>query len=222
MSTVSKISSPQDQPASVDSQQDELPLESIGDAVIRFAGDSQDGIQTIGGFLARLAGRSAREVMTYMTIPSTIAGGPSIFQVHLGSGEVLSPGDEADFLVTFYQHSYDSHIDSLCDGGVCLYDSDNVEPDLSNKRVRFVGVPITSTTIEALGGTAKDRGKNLFVLGLVTSVFNLNREKLTAIIERQFKSKGEDILRNAILAFDAGFTYPIGELFGRTFETDSC
>lgn len=50
------------------------PLENLQDAVIRFAGNSQDGIQTIGGFLARLAGRSAREVMTYMTIPSTISG----------------------------------------------------------------------------------------------------------------------------------------------------
>jgi 2-oxoglutarate/2-oxoacid ferredoxin oxidoreductase subunit alpha len=53
------------------------------------AGNSQDGIQAIGGFLARLAGRSEQEVMTFMTIPSTISGGPSIFQVRLGTGEVL-------------------------------------------------------------------------------------------------------------------------------------
>ena len=85
----------------------ERPItEELTDAVIRLAGDSQDGIQTIGGMLARLAGRSAQEVMTYMTIPSTISGGPSIFQVRIGSGEVLSAGDEADFLVAFYQHSY--------------------------------------------------------------------------------------------------------------------
>ena len=71
--------------------------EDIKNAVIRLAGNSQDGIQTIGGFLARLAGRSAQEVMTYMTIPSTISGGASIFQVRIGSGEVLSPGDDADF-----------------------------------------------------------------------------------------------------------------------------
>ena len=49
-----------------------------------------------GHHLARLAGRTAQEVMTYMTIPSTISGGPSIFQVHLGSGEVLTAGDEAE------------------------------------------------------------------------------------------------------------------------------
>src|ERR1700690_2826055 len=85
----------------------------ISEAVIRIAGNSQDGIQAIGGFLARLAGRSAQDVMTFMTIPSTISGGPSIFQVRIGSGEVLSAGDEADFLVAFYDHSYHDHIGSL-------------------------------------------------------------------------------------------------------------
>ena len=82
----------------------DLRPESIQDAVIRLAGNSQDGIQTAGAFLARLAGRSDHDVMTYMTIPATISGGPSIFQVRIGSGEVLSAGDEADFLVAFYQH----------------------------------------------------------------------------------------------------------------------
>ena len=78
----------------------------ISEAVIRIAGNSQDGIQSIGGFLARLAGRSEQEVMTMMTIPSTISGGPSIFQVRLGTGDVLSPGDDADVLLAFYQHSF--------------------------------------------------------------------------------------------------------------------
>src|SRR6186997_2617762 len=100
----------------------------ISEAVIRIAGNSQDGIQAIGGFLARLAGRSEQEVMTFMTIPSTISGGPSIFQVRIGSGEVLSSGDEADVLVAFYQHSYEDHVNSVKKGGIILYDSDHVEP----------------------------------------------------------------------------------------------
>ena len=85
-------------------------ISSINEAVIRIAGNSQDGIQAIGGFLARLAGRSEQEVMTFMTIPSTISGGSSIFQVRIGSGEVLSSGDEPDVLLAFYQHSYDGHL----------------------------------------------------------------------------------------------------------------
>src|SRR5213079_1586419 len=57
----------------------DLRPENINDAVIRLAGNSQDGIQTAGAFLARLAGRSDQDVMTYMTIPATTSAGPSIF-----------------------------------------------------------------------------------------------------------------------------------------------
>ncbi len=194
-------------------------ITELQNAVIRFAGNSQDGIQTIGAFLAKLAGRSAREVMTYMTIPSTISGGPSIFQVHLGSGEVLSAGDESDFLVAFYQHSYDNHIASLRDGGICIYDSDHVEEVKQGERgIVHVGIPITSTTVEAIGGSARDRGKNIFVLGLVTQLFQLKKEKLVSLIEKQLGRKGESVLRNAMLAFDAGFAYPIGDIIGHQFD----
>jgi Pyruvate/2-oxoacid:ferredoxin oxidoreductase gamma subunit len=160
----------------------DLRPESIQDAVIRLAGNSQDGIQTAGAFLARLAGRSEHDVMTYMTIPATISGGPSIFQVRIGSGEVLSAGDEADFLVAFYQHSYQDHIGFLREGGVVLYDSDNVEPNLDDKRFVYVGVPITGLTVEALGGTAKDKGKNMFVLGLICKIFHLDADKMKNLI----------------------------------------
>ncbi len=185
---------------------------ALQNAVIRFAGNSQDGIQTIGGLLAKLAGRSAREVMTYMTIPSTISGGPSIFQVHLGSGEVLSAGDDSDFLFAFYQHSYDSHVDSLRPGGICLYDSDHVQDLRSGLDAVHVGIPITSATVEALGGSTRERGKNLFVLGLVTQMFELDREKVVGLVARQFGGKSEDVLRNAMLAFDAGYAWPVGDL----------
>lgn len=190
----------------------------LQNAVIRFAGNSQDGIQTIGGLLARLAGRSSREVMTYMTIPSTISGGPSIFQVHLGSGEVLSAGDESDFLFAFYQHSYDSHIGSLRPGGICIYDTDNVQEVKSDLDGLHVGIPITSATVEALGGSSRERGKNLFALGLVTQIFKLNKEKVVGLVSKQFGGKNEDVLRNAMLAFDAGFAYPVGDLLKVEYE----
>src|SRR6476660_5900475 len=120
----------------------DLRPENIQDAVIRLAGNSQDGIQTAGAFLARLAGRSDQDVMTYMTIPSTISGGPSIFQVRIGSGEVLSAGDEADFLVAFYQHSYQEHDDLLEEGGELLSEAGNGEPKHREQRFVYVGVPI--------------------------------------------------------------------------------
>ncbi|MCC5022575.1 MAG: 2-oxoacid:acceptor oxidoreductase family protein [Candidatus Synoicihabitans palmerolidicus] len=85
--------------------------------------NAQDGIPTIGAFLARLAGRSAQDVMPYMTIPSTIFGGPSIFQVRMGTGDILSSGDQADLLVAFYEHSFAAHIEHLRPGGIVIYDT---------------------------------------------------------------------------------------------------
>ena len=188
-------------------------VSKIPEAIIRIAGNSQDGIQAIGGFLARLAGRSEQEVMTFMTIPSTISGGPSIFQVRIGSGEVLSSGDEADVLLAFYQHSYEGHINSLKKNGIVLYDSDHVEPKQEWKdQYHHVGIPISSLTIEAIGGTAKDKGKNIFALGLIAKMFDLNIPKLEKLIQERFGGKDESIVKNALLAFHAGYGYSIGHL----------
>src|SRR5256884_3167143 len=200
------------------SERADLTPENINDAVIRLAGNSQDGIQTAGAFLARLAGRSEHDVITYMTIPATISGGPSIFQVRIGSGEVLSAGDEADFLVAFYQHSYQDHIGFLREGGVLLYDSDNVEPNLDDKRFFYVGVPITGLTVEALGGTAKDKGKNIFVLGLIAKIFNLDVDKLKRLISEKFAGKDESIVNTALMAFQAGYAYPVGKVLTKHYQ----
>ena len=193
-------------------------VSKISEAVIRIAGNSQDGIQAIGGFLARLAGRSAQEVMTFMTIPSTISGGPSIFQVRIGSGEVLSAGDEADVLLAFYQHSYEEHLGSLKKGGIVLYDSDHVEPKPEwQSQYHHVGVPISNLTIEAIGGTAKDKGKNLFALGLVARMFDLDAAKLEAIFSERFGGKDASVLNNALAAFQAGYNHSLGDVL-ETFE----
>src|SRR6266849_871901 len=185
----------------------------ISEAVIRIAGNSQDGIQAIGGFLARLAGRSEQEVMTFMTIPSTISGGPSIYQVRIGSGEVLSSGDEADVLLCFYQHSYEDHIDSLKKGGIVLYDSDHVEPKPEwEKEYRHIGVPISGLTVEAIGGSAKDKGKNIFALGLVAKMFDLNVAKLEQLVTERFTGKDPSVLNNALAAFHAGYSHSLGNV----------
>ncbi|HWQ90644.1 MAG TPA: 2-oxoacid:acceptor oxidoreductase family protein, partial [Clostridia bacterium] len=188
-------------------------VSTIREAVIRIAGNSQDGIQAIGGFLARLAGRTEQEVMTFMTIPSTISGGPSIFQVRIGSGEVLSAGDEADVLLAFYQHSYEDHIASVKKGGIILFDSDHVEPKAEwQQQYHHVGIPISSLTVEAIGGTAKDKGKNIFALGLVAKIFDLNVVKLEGLVGERFRGKDPSVLNNALAAFHAGYGHSLGQM----------
>ena len=185
----------------------------VNEAVIRIAGNSQDGIQAIGGFLARLAGRSEQEVMTFMTIPSTISGGPSIFQVRIGSGEVLTAGDDADVLLAFYQHSYEDHIGSLKKNGIVLYDTDHVEPKPEwQKDYHHVGIPISSLTIEAIGGTAKDKGKNIYALGLIARMFDLNVPRLEKLIAERFGGKDESIVKNALAAFHGGYSHNVSNL----------
>ncbi|MDT7582185.1 MAG: 2-oxoglutarate/2-oxoacid ferredoxin oxidoreductase subunit alpha [Pseudonocardiales bacterium] len=193
-------------------------VSKISEAVIRIAGNSQDGIQAIGGFLARLAGRSEQEVMTFMTIPSTISGGPSLFQVRIGSGEVLSAGDEADVLLAFYQHSYEDHVSSVKKGGIVLYDSDHVEPKAEwQTQYHHLGIPISSLTVEAIGGTAKDKGKNIFALGLVAKMFDLNVAKLERLVSERFGGKDVSILNNALAAFHAGHSHSMGNVL-ETFK----
>ncbi len=188
-------------------------VSTIAEAVIRIAGNSQDGIQAIGGFLARLAGRSEQEVMTFMTIPSTISGGPSIFQVRIGSGEVASAGDEADLLLAFYQHSYEGHIGSLKKGGIVLYDTDHVEPKAEwQQEYHHVGVPISSLTVEAIGGTAKDKGKNIYALGLLAKMYALDVAKLERLIAERFGGKDPAVLNNALAAFRFGHSYSLGQV----------
>jgi 2-oxoglutarate ferredoxin oxidoreductase subunit alpha len=190
----------------------------INEAVIRIAGNSQDGIQAIGGFLARLAGRSEQEVMTFMTIPSTISGGPSIFQVRIGSGEVSTAGDEADMLLCFYQHSYEDHIKSLKLGGIVLYDADHVTPKAEwQESYRHVGVNISSLTVEAIGGTGRDKGKNIYSMGLLARIFDLNVPKLTKLIEERFGGKDPTVVNTALTCFNAGYSHSLENLL-KTYQ----
>jgi 2-oxoglutarate ferredoxin oxidoreductase subunit alpha len=130
----------------------------------------------------------------------------------MGTGDILSAGDRADMLVAFYQHSYDAHIGSLRPGGVLVYDSDHVKPAPDDNRFTNVPVPITTATVEAVGGTSKDKGKNIFIMGLIARIFDLDVQKLAALIKERFGGKNEDIVRNAMLAFDAGYAWPQNNL----------
>ena len=138
--------------------------------------------------------------------------------MRIGSGEVLSAGDDADVLLPFYQHSYEDHVGSLKKGGIVLYDSDHVVPKPEwQKDYHHVGVPISTLTVEAIGGTAKDKGKNIFSLGLIARIFDLNVPKLEKLIAERFGGKDESIVRNALVAFHAGYSYSVGDLL-ETFQ----
>ena len=65
--------------------------------------------------------------------------------------------------------------------------------------------PISSLTVEAIGGTAKDKGKNIYALGLIARMFDLNVPKLEKLLGERFTGKDPSILNNALAAFHAGY-----------------
>jgi 2-oxoglutarate ferredoxin oxidoreductase subunit alpha len=107
----------------------------------------------------------------------------------------------------FYQHSYEGHINSLKKGGIVLYDSDHVEAKPEwQKDYHHIGIPISGLTVEAIGGTAKDKGKNIYSLGLIAKMFDLNRAEAREAHHERFTGKDQSIVKNALAAFHAGYS----------------
>jgi len=173
----------------------------------------------LGGLLARLAGRTDQDVITDMRIPSTISGGPSIYPSSGSAPERSSVQATGGFpLVAFYQHSYKSHIGFLREGGVCLYDSDEVEPDTPDKRFTYVPVPPTARHRGSRRRHRQGSRQEHVCSGPVDQRLRPASIKLTEIISRQFGGKDESILRNALLAFDAGYAYPLGDILDLAYQ----
>ncbi|NDB77307.1 MAG: 2-oxoacid:acceptor oxidoreductase subunit alpha, partial [Verrucomicrobia bacterium] len=130
----------------------------------------------------------------------------------------LSAGDEADVLLCFYQHSYENHLGSLKKGGIVLYDSDHVKeikPENETK-YRHIGLPISSLVVEAIGGTGRDKGKNVYALGLIAKMFNLDVPKLHRLLSERFAGKDPKVAETAIAAFNGGYSHTLAaasELF---------
>src|SRR4029077_1822569 len=85
------------------------------------------------------------------------------------------------------------------------------------KEYHHVGVPISGLVVEAIGGTAKDKGKNIYALGLVAKMFDLNVPKLEKLIGERFTGKDPSILNNALAAFHAGYSHSLGNVL-ETFK----
>lgn len=173
---------------------------------IRLAGHSQDGVQSLGSLLAKLAGRSGYQVMTYMTIPATIAGGSSIYQLRIGIDPILTSGDQADMLVALYQDSLDSHIGILRKGGILLIDSDQTDAQAYEGEYDVHALPLTHMLNDLLEGKGA-RGKNTFLLGMLSKLLGIDEDKVEALAFEKFGKKGEAVMTNVKLTLDAGFDF---------------
>jgi 2-oxoglutarate/2-oxoacid ferredoxin oxidoreductase subunit alpha len=216
---------------------DQKTVEKIDRVVVRFAGDSGDGMQLTGSRFTDATAVVGNDLATLPDFPAEIrapAGTPhgvSAFQIHFASRDILTPGDHPNVLVAMNPAALITQIGAVEKGGTVIVNEDgftdhnlrkagyasNPLEDDSLDDYQLFRVPMTSMTVRATEGiegiTARDaaRCKNLFALGLVSWMYGRPTDPSVAWIERKFEDKPP--VRDANLAaFRAGYN------FGETAE----
>jgi 2-oxoglutarate/2-oxoacid ferredoxin oxidoreductase subunit alpha len=199
--------------------------------IIRFAGDSGDGMQLAGDRFTQETATFGNDLSTLPNFPAEIrapAGtlpGVSSFQLHFADHDILTPGDAPDVLVAMNPAALKANIDDLPRGADIIantdeftrrnltkvgYDTNPLE-DGSLDGYRLHSIPITSVTVKALEGfeiTKKDaeRAKNMFSLGMLCWLYHRPAEGTLRFLESKFAKKPE-IMKANIAAFQAGWNY---------------
>jgi 2-oxoglutarate ferredoxin oxidoreductase subunit alpha len=207
------------------------PIKEISSSVLRFAGDSGDGMQLVGDQFTSTSALSGEFFATLPDYPSEIrapAGttfGVSGFQVCIGSEEVFTPGDSYDVLIAMNPAALKGNLAAVAKNGIILANEDaftakNLEkagyksnpfdsPDMAAYQVlRVPMTALTSAAIEELGLSPKDadRCKNFFSLGIVYWLFNRDPRHTRKWIDKKFAKK-EVFLRANAKTFEAGIAY---------------
>lgn len=187
-------------------------ITELENVVIRFSGDSGDGMQLTGTLFSDTSALLGNDVLTFPDYPAEIRapqgtiGGVSGFQVHFGHSEINTPGDYADVLVAMNPAALTANIKWIKRGGTIIIDIDsftekNIEragcvkdplQQLGFRDYNIVKAPITTLTREALMGLNLDsksilRSKNMFALGMVYWLFHRPLEFTKKFIEDKFK-----------------------------------
>jgi 2-oxoglutarate/2-oxoacid ferredoxin oxidoreductase subunit alpha len=217
--------------------------EVIEQAVIRFAGDSGDGMQVTGSQFTNTVALYGNDIATFPDYPAEIrapAGtvpGVSGFQLHFSSGEVHTPGDAVDVLVAMNPAALKVNIGDLKANGIVIVNSDafketdlkkahltaNPLEDHSLDKFRVFAVELqrlTRASLEHLGLDAKamDRCKNFFALGMCYWLYNRSMDPTFRWIDDKFKKKPIFVEANK-LALKAGYSYcEATEAFQTSYE----
>jgi 2-oxoglutarate/2-oxoacid ferredoxin oxidoreductase subunit alpha len=220
-----------------------LKPESLDRVVIRFAGDSGDGMQLAGDRFTDVSAAFGNDLATMPNYPAEIrapAGtiaGVSSFQVHISDHDILTPGDMPNVLVAMNPAALKANVRELEPGGTILVNSDAFEQrnldkagyqanpleDGSLTAYRVIQVPMTSITLEAtkpLGVKPRDaeRSKNFFALGLLSWMYTRPIEPTVEWIEEKFSSR-ETVKAANLAAFKAGYHFgETAELFEHAYE----
>ncbi|MBP6686451.1 MAG: 2-oxoacid:acceptor oxidoreductase subunit alpha [Lacibacter sp.] len=221
--------------------------ELLNDVVIKFAGDSGDGMQLTGSQFTNNTALMGIDLATFPDFPAEIRApqgtlaGVSGYQLRFSSDHVYTPGDDCDVLVAMNAAALKANLKAIKKGGKIIVNTDGfdaknlrlanypegVNPldndSLSNYEV--IKMDVTKMTREALtditmGMKEKDRAKNMFVLGFLYWMYNRDMESTTNFLTEKFGKK-PDILESNIRVMRAGYNYgDTTETFTTTYKVE--
>jgi 2-oxoglutarate ferredoxin oxidoreductase subunit alpha len=214
--------------------------------VVRFAGDSGDGMQLTGDRFTSATAVLGNDLATLPDFPAEIrapAGtvhGVSAFQIQFASNDITTPGDHADVLVAMNPAALKADLDTVAKGGVLVLNEDS----FTQRNIQKAGyasdpgedgtldgyqvfrVPMTSITVRAtehigIGKKEAERAKNMFALGLVSWMFGRPTETTLNWLEKKFGAR-QEIFDANVAAFKAGYHFgETTELFAESYHVDA-
>jgi 2-oxoglutarate ferredoxin oxidoreductase subunit alpha len=210
-----------------------IPTIVVEDVVIKFAGDSGDGMQLTGSQFTNNTALIGNDLSTFPDFPAEIRApqgtvpGVSGYQLHFSSNRIYTPGDNCDVLVAMNAAALKVNLKALKPGGIIITDisgfdtknlrlanyTDGINPleDGSLEGYEVHKIDITKLTREALkdiqlGVKEKDRAKNMFVLGFLYWLYNRDLTSTFSFLHDKFGKKA-DILESNIKALQSGYNY---------------
>ncbi len=211
---------------------DELDVKELEQVVVRFSGDSGDGMQLAGNIFSTVSATVGNGISTFPDYPADIRApqgsltGVSGFQVHIGAGKVYTPGDKCDVLVAMNAAALKTQYRYAKPQATIIIDTDSFGPDDLKKAQfksddylgemgidpdRVVACPITKMVKHCLAETGMDnkailKCRNMFALGLVCWLFNRDLELVNNFLREKFRKKPA-IAEANIKVVAAGYDY---------------
>lgn len=194
---------------------DTAKVTSLEKVVIRFSGDSGDGMQLTGSLFSNLSAISGNEISTFPDFPAEIRApqgslsGVSGYQVHIGSKKIYTPGDLADVLVAMNPAALKVNRKHIKPNAIVVIDEDafdkagmakagfkteNPFEELGLRSIQLISAPISTMVRESLSGCEMDnksvlRCKNMFALGLLCWLFNISADTAMHLLKNKFDKK---------------------------------
>ncbi|MDT8412229.1 MAG: 2-oxoacid:acceptor oxidoreductase subunit alpha [Vicingaceae bacterium] len=208
-------------------------IEELEEVVIKFAGDSGDGMQLTGSQFSNTTAFIGNDLSTFPDFPAEIrapqgtVAGVSGFKIQFGSTSVFSPGDEADVLIAMNPAALKANLTSIKDRGTIIIDSDSFKikdfekaqftsnplEDGTLDGYNLIQAPITTLTKESvtqfdIENKSRTRSKNMFALGIVYWLFNRPLEITENFLDAKF-SKQPELAKANKAALKAGYNFAI-------------